>query len=271
MTPRFVLAKYVPDLGRMEPRNVGVFVWWKGSLCARFLDADDVDDLNDVATYDRWKAFWTRMIEDGSIRPKRGKPVSVHDPSCLDALVTTQKGNYILVDSGELLKKVSKSELPNVLNYLFNELVAVPNSGAAESMSKSLATQCRHVIEKSGIAKRDGYKSKFPVKCPIYGVTRHFFVSHGLGTGKPDALFQRVSLSTPNSVNSAALMFHSLADNALIPSVRCAALVQESDINSNTAEEGVEFLSKTCTIINVDHAKEAAASVNEVAESNGQN
>ena len=269
MTPRFVLAKYVPDLGRMEPRNIGVFVWWKGSLCARFLDADDVDDLNDVDTYDRWKAFWSRMVEDGLIRPKRGKPISTQDPSCLDALVSTQKGNYLLVDSGELLKKVRKNELPHVLDYLFDDLVADPKSGAKEFKSKGLATRCRAVIEQSGIAKRDDYKSKFPVKCPVYGVNRHFFVSFGLGNGEPHALFQRVSLTNPNSVNGSALMFHSLADTALISSGSCAALVQESDINSNAAEEGIELLSRTCKIIDVDHPKEAAASVKDVAAANG--
>ena len=33
-TPRFLIAKYAPDLRRMEPRNIGVIVWNEGTTAA---------------------------------------------------------------------------------------------------------------------------------------------------------------------------------------------------------------------------------------------
>ena len=112
-TTRYILAKYVPDLARMEPRNIGVIVWSKGKFCARFLDKTDIGaiQVNDRDTYERWVVYWSRLVTADAIRPRRGRPVSAADPTSIDALLSTQKGNYILVDSGEMLEQLRRTEL----------------------------------------------------------------------------------------------------------------------------------------------------------------
>ena len=35
-TPRYLIAKYIPDLQRVEPQNIGVIVWAPGVAAARF-------------------------------------------------------------------------------------------------------------------------------------------------------------------------------------------------------------------------------------------
>ena len=36
-TPKYLIAKYIPDLNRMEPRNIGIVVWSPEGIEARFL------------------------------------------------------------------------------------------------------------------------------------------------------------------------------------------------------------------------------------------
>lgn len=46
-TPRYLIAKYIPDLRRMEPRNIGVIVWSPQGVAARFA-AEKADTDGDV-------------------------------------------------------------------------------------------------------------------------------------------------------------------------------------------------------------------------------
>ena len=118
---KFIIAKYVKDLARMEPRNIGLFVWQEGVLVSKFLETPSF--VNELDTYKRWLDFWRRRTTGDMVRPVKGKPVSKADPKCLDALLSTQKGNYILVDAGELIDEVKENEIDNVLDYLFEDLV----------------------------------------------------------------------------------------------------------------------------------------------------
>ena len=43
-TPRYLLAKYIPDHLRMEPRNIGVVLWAEGNVTARFFGESDATD-----------------------------------------------------------------------------------------------------------------------------------------------------------------------------------------------------------------------------------
>ena len=43
-TPRYLLAKYIPDPLRMEPRNIGVVLWAEGNVAARFVGESDSPD-----------------------------------------------------------------------------------------------------------------------------------------------------------------------------------------------------------------------------------
>ena len=62
-TAQYLVAKYVPDIRRMEPRNIGVFVWMPGAISARFLQPDAVVPfVNEPETYNRWVRFWNEKI-----------------------------------------------------------------------------------------------------------------------------------------------------------------------------------------------------------------
>lgn len=263
-TPRFLLAKYVPDLKRMEPRNIGLFLWAKGKVRCKFLDAPDF--VNDLSTYERWKEYWKYEIGGDAVTPATGSRVSISTPECMDALLTMQKGNYILVDAGELVQDVRVREVESALDFLFHELVGAPGQVSEVDRRESLSRACRCIVEDSGIRQREGFRPKFPVECAVYGVKKHLRFSYGIGNGHPQALFQRVSLDRDSSVHDAALKMHTLLERALLPEKRFAAFVQSSLAQeSEEAAENLELLRRLCVPIDVERHDEAVEAVKEVA------
>ena len=261
MTPRIVLAKYVPDISRMEPRNIGVFLWSKGEINSQFLDPTP-DFVNDPATYARWVTFWQKTIQGEAIRPTRGPPVECKLPECMDALMGTQQGNYILVDSGEVLQSVGKRDLRRATEFLFKELVAPQKREAATSPSEGFKQRCDAII--SPLADRNDFRRGFPIECGVFGASRTFHFNYGFGNGHPLAVMQRADLTKEASVNSAALMLHEVTARATLPRNRVAALVQRSAVhNSQAAQDAYEWLMGFCTVIDVD-SDDASGRVAEV-------
>jgi hypothetical protein len=260
-TARYVLAKYVPDLGRMEPRNIGVIVWSKGELCARFLDKADSRSVqvNDPDTYERWIAYWSGLVARDAIRPRRGRPVSAGDPKCIDALLSTQKGNYILVDSGELLEQPRKSELKQATDYLFEDLVAIP--GHKEKASPVRFDQaCDGVFHEAGVE----FKSHQPIECDWNGITRTLHPDYYVGNGKPDAIFHRANLKSESNVNGGLFLVQSLMSQEVVTPEACRFLIRTRDITSTIAEEGLEICKHTCGVIDIDDAS-ATDAIRELA------
>jgi hypothetical protein len=256
MTPRFLLAKYVANLSRMEPRNIGVLLWANGEIASRFLSKSEAPFVGDHEAYDWWIGSWQEKIASDSIAPVRGARVSKSDPRCMDALLTNQEDNYLLVDAGELLQPIGKRELSSAVDFLFGDLVsqhdAMLDSGAAHRTSPTLRENCERIFAATGLSDRKDYHENYPVQCPVYSVKKHLNFNHGFGNGKPDSVFQQANLKSQQSVNSSALMLHAVTDSTIVPKSRCAALARESDISSEAAEEGVALLKAVCRVIFVD-------------------
>ncbi len=122
--PRYFLAKYVPDLRRMEPVNIGVVLWCNGRVASRFLTPTVAARfVSELSTYRRWLTFWEKLLEQPSIRIGREPPVDVGQPEYLDEFARSQNGNYLLAFGGEIIDTVRKSQLPDAVDYLFDELV----------------------------------------------------------------------------------------------------------------------------------------------------
>ncbi|HKI38764.1 MAG TPA: hypothetical protein VKA46_43345 [Gemmataceae bacterium] len=133
---RYLVAKYVPDLRRMEPRNVGVVVWAGGEVVARFAaerpdQPGTVDDrcapsfVRSLSAYKQWVRFWRKELEKAAVRPLRGgEPVPRSSPDFLKVLAATGRGNFLLMDGGLLLDPVTEGELPQLADYLYKALVA---------------------------------------------------------------------------------------------------------------------------------------------------
>jgi hypothetical protein len=267
-SPRFILAKYVPDLNRMEPRNIGVFLWSGGSIRAQFLDAPSF--VNERRTYDRWRAFWEHEISGKSIAPLRGKPIPLSDPACMDALLATQEGNYILVDAGEMLETVSGRDLNKAITFLFNDLVATDEAqktvATAAEGHESLRKLFDAIIKKSGIQEVKGFTTSPEIECPIRGIKKHLHFTCGIQpNGSAKALYQRVNLDRETSVHDAALKFENVINNAVVPRERCIAVVRSSQVeeSENGAMDNLDLLKVICNVVDVDDEPAAVARLRE--------
>lgn len=246
MTPRFLLAKYAPDLARMEPRNIGVIVWWKGDFSAKFLPSKDARFVNEIGTYERWVHYWSQMIAEGEIRPTRSRPVSKENPECIEALLKTQKGNYMLVESGELLKPIKKKELVAVAESLYGDLVATADNKSGSS--GSFSEQCESTLNRARIE----YTTRRPIKCKWHGVERVLHPDYCIGNGQPEGVLQRVAVAKEASVNNSAHILDRLMEDSVVRPDACRVLIRESDIGSKSSDRAAKLFENMCGVINIE-------------------
>ena len=84
MNAKFLVAKYIPNLKRMEPRNIGVIVWADGVVRSRFvgektplpkhLGVKDKDNFRD------WIQSWKSQIAKPVLEFSREKNASRTSP-----------------------------------------------------------------------------------------------------------------------------------------------------------------------------------------------
>jgi len=269
--PRFILAKYAPDLSRMEPRNIGIFLWNKGKIVSQFLPDNEIPFVKDIKTYKEWTVYWQEMTNGSVIDAPGLEPESLKSEDCLNALLTTEGGNYLLVDAGFIPRKLPVKDMDKAINFLFSELVASPTSDSPESSSvTSFAKQCEAIFDTIGLEVGNRFKKNEKVECPVYGSNRHLNCNYYLGNGHPEGILQRAKLSSEQHVSSAAMVVHAVTDKALVPKNKCRFLVRSCDINTEIAEENYKFLSKVCEVIDVDK-ESATGQVSDLVESLGMN
>ena len=259
--PRFLLAKYIPDLSRMEPRNIGVILWIRGKIACRFLEAPGF--LNEDSSYDRWCEFWKHETSGRSIQPLRGMPISIEEPGCLDALMSTQDGSFQLFDSGELIETVHMRDITRAVNSLFDELVAVQQPRSKKEHAITFARECDKLMTDSGLRSIQGFRTKYDLTGSVYGITKHMQFHYGIDDsdeGSPFALFQRVNIDHDSSVHDAALKIHSaVSEEKRVPKNRCIAMIQSGQIarSSNGAADNHKLLQSLCLVVDIDDAMSA--------------
>jgi hypothetical protein len=132
---KYFLVKYIPDMHRFEPRNIGVIVWSPFGIEARFLaenanrpgeaDGRSIPDwVTSHNAYRQWIHFWREALSENSIEPLRGgEIIPASSPAFMDALKETAQGNFVLMEAGAILDQVAEGDLPAVANQLFAQLV----------------------------------------------------------------------------------------------------------------------------------------------------
>jgi hypothetical protein len=118
MNAKWLIAKYVPDLRRREPRNVGVILFTDHGAIHRFhgeilTGADGrktrTKKIRSVDNYEAWMAYWKRSASKG-------------DPRELLSPADPQK-NYFVEFGGERLLGNKDLDPDAFLDYLYRELV----------------------------------------------------------------------------------------------------------------------------------------------------
>jgi hypothetical protein len=123
--PRYTVAKYIPDVLRNEPRNIGVLLWTPDGAAARFLGEkpEAPGEVNEAAVppfvssphaYKEWVRYWRRELSK----------VTCGSDDPFGRMRDTRPGSYRLADDGFLTLPVPAHELAAALDHLFHTLVA---------------------------------------------------------------------------------------------------------------------------------------------------
>lgn len=264
---KFLIAKYVPVVRRMEPRNIGVVAWDGTAAISRFIGskqaADDARAPTFIRTakkresYCEWVAYWRLVIGQESINTGRGF-VSKSADGYLEALKAKSRDNFMLVDGGEILSNEESASLSDICEYLFAELVTDSEDGL---LAPPLSLKVRSDLAvKTALADRD-VKRNASFSCDVKAVPHTFQWNYGVYDGdRPLALFQRADVSSASSCNSAAFML----ENAVSKSISAAALVTSAPEGSRESSN-IKMLNAYGPVVFVDDPQAAVPRIRQLA------
>ena len=269
-SPHFLIVKYVPDIRRMEPVNVGVILWVNGAVLARFYgeDPENLDRIrapNSIrarnhSVYRGWVRFWRDEIKKPELPIPGGKKVAMSSPDYLDALRYSANRNYLLVPGGFLMDRVESQSEHDALDELFRILVA--DELAEDSKESALLREgWKRVITKAGLKESPHFQPEKHIPGSIRGVQREYRFSAVIGNGTPEAVLQKVVVSSDVSVNDASFKFAAVRDLYGWSDKRCASFIHvvpgTHDVADSIIQSAVEQLRAFSTVINVAQPKRA--------------
>ena len=201
---KYLLAKYIADLHRFEPRNIGVIVWSPTGVEARFLAEfpnrpGEVDGrsipgfVTSPSAYKQWIRYWRDSVAGPSFKPLDGSGVlSSSSPAFMEALQRTGRGNFALVDAGVLLDAVSEEELPGLADQLFAQLVEA--NAPEEPRDLDLDLVCDQLLQRTQLSKHRNFYSNYPVRCAVNNIEEEYVFSHAFVNGTLQRLYQRLAI-----------------------------------------------------------------------------
>ena len=281
---KYLLAKYIPDLRRQEPRNIGIIVWSPEGLEARFLgekneEMETIDGrsvppfVTSLNAYKQWVHYWRAEIEKPEIKPvSGGDSVSKDLPEFTEVLKTANRGNFVLEDGGLLLDKVNVEELPRVANELFNTLVEA--GGQDEPRDLTLDEMCDELLETTKLAFNPHFYNSFAVECLVATGTHETFVfSHGYKRVAVERLYHRVHLPRKRksflkkNFHDAAWTFEKVIEAKIIERERTGALVYVSDEQQSDyqIQNALAVLASVTRVINLKDREVALQEFQRVA------
>ncbi len=280
-TPRYVLAKYVPNLLRFEPRNIGVIVWSPDAILARFagekpgvpgeIDGRTIPSfITSPSAYRQWVRYWRATINKTEIPRPGGPPVPRTSPDFIETLKTSGRGEFLVTDGGFLLDEIPVGNLSELADYLFTTLVEVP-SIVVEVADQSLDEVCESLIGETRLAEDKNLVRGYSLECPIKSprsenLFENFKFSYGYKNGEIRGLFHQVPLSTrqkttlKKSIHDSAWMFEKVINADIITYERSGALIYAPDdkLADPDIRSAIAVLSSAARVINVANREKAA-------------
>jgi hypothetical protein len=277
MTSRYLLAKYVSNLERNEPRNIGIILWTPECVEARFAaerdNSTDIDGrsipnfVTSANAYRQWVKFWRALLQKARIPPMSGgAEIARFQPEFLDTLATYSKGNFLLATGGMLLDPIDADQVQAVAASLFGYLVDTGSS--EESRDPTLDDVCDQLIAQTPLSGDPNFLRAFPVRCRISestGEEEEFEFSYAYRNGCLSRLYQRVPLPrqrrvSRRNVDAAAWMFENVVREGFIRKEEGAALIllpedgRQDDVET---ERLLTVLGSVTRVLNVAQSDEA--------------
>ena len=266
--PRYLVAKYISDLQRMEPRNIGIVVWAHGRVFARFL-AEKADSpgaidgrsipafVTSIAAYKQWVEFWREELTHTDLQP--------FSQNCLEDLKQTSSGNFLLTEGGFILGGVQANYLPDLTNDLFHRLVEPRLS--EEIKDPALDQVADHFIRELRLSQNQNFRSRYELSCRVAAnVEERFEFSHAYKNGVLKRLYQRIPLTRKRgplrrTVHDSAWMFEKVVENGIIKRDQAIALVYATEDLKHDPEINWSFevLGSVARVVNLADQMDAVS------------
>lgn len=279
-TTKYLLAKYIADLHRFEPRNIGVIVWSPLGVEARFLAEHpgrpgEVDGrslpgfVTSLSAYKQWVRYWRNAVSGETFKPAEGgEPVLVSSAAFMEALQQTNRGNFVIVEGGDLLDEVRGEELELVANQLFTSLVET--NAAEEPRDLNLDEVWERLLTTTELKNNPHYHRNYPVQCTVAGTEQEYLFSDAYANGTLERLYQRVSLpkrklTLQKNVHDTAWRFEKVIEANIIPAEKTGAIVYltEEQQTQPEVERALRELGSVTKIINL---RNEAAAIQEIQQ-----
>lgn len=281
---KYLLVKYIPDMHRFEPRNIGVIVWSQSGVEARFL-AENMQRLGEAdgrsipnfvtsaSAYKQWVRYWRDALSSSLIRPVGGgEMVPVSSPAFLEALQKTSKGNFVITEGGSVLDEVGDDELPAVANQLYSQLVQ-ETTITDETADRSFEERCDELLARTRLKDHPHFQDCYPVKCVVRGVEEEYVFSHALANGTIERLFQRFAIPKTKgriqkSRDAMAWTLESLINGNVVTQEQAVLIVDETpERQSETeVEKTLKLLGSMSRLVNIQDTAQAEAVFDEAAK-----
>ncbi len=254
---RFLVAKYIPDVRRMEPKNVGVIAWHGGITDGRFAGETDGELKPPKMVSAEQRKGYVKAVQSWRLQfTKPNLPIgggqdniARESPDFLEALKLYSTRHFMIGEGGHLTCPPSRT-FKSVIDELYEQLI--DDSAGHDGRHKSALVQtCDAILQP--LEGSASFHRNIDVPCNSMGTEFPFTYAFGKDKDNPDVLMQAVLLTNHDQAAAAAMRFRCLVeDDKKIDASRCACLVGESP-NTDKIRQRIAMLKRYCKIVSVTH------------------
>lgn len=257
----YFIAKYVDDLARNEPDNVGIIACDGEQIVARFDGENDEQhiDLRKVRhritgshAYRGWIHYWREAIKDPSAVGAEASTPS----DLLKFLVETASRDFYLEHGGTILLDADERSLDETARELYEKLVREPDPPSPMSLQE----KSRQALAAAGAPMEDEsrFRKQFTIDLDVDGVNVQHEVSYAVMNGSWHYLQEmpfdpgKPRVSRKEASHCAFLFEHAnwAKEDGLI-------LYDGSDLSGHS-QDLLKMLSGFAQVVDVDHLDDAA-------------
>lgn len=275
--PNYLLAKYIPDLKRIEPRNVGVILWTPRGVRGRFLferldvpgevDGRSVPNwIGNLTAYKQWVSYWREAISSETYEvPTGGAAVQLLSPEFISAIQQANRGNFVLVEGGVLLDDIPEDELDDACKYLFETLVGEPSVEAPRDLT--LDERWEDALAQVQLKSHRLYRRNYEVPTS----RENFIFSDAIANGQPKRLYERVPFATrprtfTKNAHHAAWQFEKITQAGVIAPEHTGAIISLTPDQEYEHRGRIAALRSVTRVINVRRQEELFPEAQQLAQ-----